>query len=263
MRNLVPTSDDFAGSPVPVPDDGNNVTADAAGAGDGPNNQEVQGLLNKIWSIVSGKVLFRALAVGLNPGAPANPGNGTISAFGNIASTTGDISAGQDLVAARDVQAGGVVNGASHRTTDANGTMIATGPRVAFTGVTDGAGGGNYQGTDPITNELRPSLITKAWAVARTNDGGFPGRFVKRVNMLGCTIVGGGANPSEVQFVMASAMDSAEYVVLPTIMVYATRVQVPWTKITRTSATTFKIEAAVDFAAVNYEVDVIVHGIQP
>lgn len=256
MTNLTPTSDVYA-DPVPTPDPAEPVRSGGIiGLVLGAIRPSLQALLNRSWSIVNGKVLLRGLAVGLNPGAAANPASGTMTAFGAISSTTGDVSAGQDLVAARDVQAGGVVNGASHRTTDANGTMIATGPRVAFTSVGNGADGGNPPPVTPIPNQLRPVNTPKAWGVFRTTDVPV---FAEGIGFLSGGIQGG--DPQKIDIALSTNMASEIY----GVEILTRRVDngnfVGWANLVR-AVNKITIGYNVDLTAANYEITVFVFGRQ-
>lgn len=161
MRNLV-AAPVFA-TPVPVPDDGDWVTADAAGAADGPNNPAEQGLLNKIWAIVKGTVTLESLTIdGGNPGAPQVSTPGLIATTGNI-------------LALGLIQAGDVISSGVEFFISTAAARVGVTPKgVSWTAITalDPAGP-NPPGTTALRNEVRALNTCKAW-IRFTGDGAHP-----------------------------------------------------------------------------------------
>lgn len=249
MRNLA-AAPVFA-TQVPVPDDGDWVTADAAGASDGPNNPAEQGLLNKIWSLVKGTVTLESLTIdGGNPGAPQVSTPGLIATTGNI-------------LALGLIQAGDVISSGVEFFISTAAARVGVTPKgVSWTAITPlDPDGPNPPRDQAITNQARALNTCKAWAVIRTADGGYPGYFVDGINMAGGSIVVAGGPVSTFTFNLASAMASANFLALPLIRNVATGAFVGWSKLTRT-ASTVVVEANVDFGATNLEIELLVFGRQ-
>lgn len=179
MTNLTPANDTWAGDPT-VPDEGENVTAVTGGAGNGPVRPGFQRLLDKLWSIVNGKVTVRALSVGPGAGSAATTPDGRIFATDLIGAPNllGDQALLQNYVE--------VANSLTPI-----GSATLGGGGLAFTGVTSGVEGGNPPGTQALRNEIRPLTAAKAWC--RLTTDGLAGLTISdRASVLGASLGGAG-----------------------------------------------------------------------
>lgn len=145
MTNLTPA--ETPDGTVPVPDEGEQVTAVSDLPTHGPVRKGYQALFNKIWCVFKGKVHLRALSVyPVNTGTAANPADGEIYTTGKVvADNTIDIPAGKATL---------------------------NGPNLKFTSVSALAAGGNPASTVALSNDLRPVLILKAWCRLTTPGDG-------------------------------------------------------------------------------------------
>lgn len=176
---LTPANDVWDGDPI-VPDEGEEITAVTTGPGKGPLRRALQRLLDKIWSVVQGKVSLRALVVGPTGGSAVNPTAGQVLVESLVVSPNylGDQSSMQNYVEVSSLLA-------------PIGAARLRGGRLSWTGVTTGAAeGGNPPRTQPIKNELRPLLVPKAWLYYKT-DGASGFTEIEGANILTVDYPGG------------------------------------------------------------------------
>jgi len=228
MENL-PLSSVFDRT-VPVPAEGEEITAKAQGVGQGPVRPGFLQLLSNIWSIVQGKVFLRGVAVGLTGGAgnPANPAEGTIEAIKGIYSTLGPIEAlggnviasspnpaEGNVVASWDVVAGQNVRTVGIKVHGGGGHFESIGGEggaaISFTSVGT-AGNPPFNATRP--NCLLPAGLIKAWAYVLTNAGG--GFTILTQTGSSFAIKGAtlNAGPNYIEFEMTSPMTDNKYGVM-------------------------------------------------
>lgn len=231
---------------LPVPSDGEVITADAAAAGDGPVNPAFQELLDRDAQLALGTVSQAFVYVD-------GVGEQTIFAPG----AAGMIHSEADITAATNIKAG-----TDHRVDGAHAHVKLTQAGVTWTSTDSNAAGPNPPRATAIPNQMLAVNTCKAWCLVRTADGGFPGYYVDGIAFSGGSISVAAGPVSTFTFTLSSHMDSTDYVVQPALRNVSTGAFIGWSKITRPADNQFTVDANIDFTAINAEIMVTVYGRQ-
>lgn len=189
-------------TPLPVPDDGARITADAGGINDGPVNPAFSILFARDRAITLGIVSLAAIYVDGGGEAAVVPTPGNIETdAGDIIASGGNVTAAQQVTAGNDVVAG--------RSCFANqfGVSEMKGRGVLWTDVdTVGtADEGNPPTNTPLLNDLRPLNTCKAWARVIT-DGLGSFTLEDACNIDGVSLQA----PDVIRFLFAENMSAAD-----------------------------------------------------
>lgn len=261
-QNITATADWV--TPLPVPEDGARITADAAGGSDGPVNPGFQGLMDRDAAITDGIVTLLALTVDGTGQQPATPTPGVIEASGTIRSTGGNVSAQNNVSAVTgNVSAGTYVDAGTDLRAHQNGDSSLNGARLLWTSVGTGGTGGNPPRATALTNDLRPLNTCRAWGIFETapvspvDDG---------ANFLAYAVSwNGGTSKTTVNVTLASNMASTLFAVDFRINLVAAGAPIDpqLVSFTRTGTNAFRLVVdTLDLTAANYEIVFFVFGRQ-